>query len=129
MTARVTLQEQFEELDRMHGELRRQLHDAIGQQRFSVAERNHLARRLERLRAARELVYRMMSERGDAGDLLPPDGDLFGALRLVQLCLAGNDEISTAFREQIVKVEGSVTLGQFVDTTISAYAVPEARAA
>ena len=125
---RATLSEQFEELERLHHELRERLHEATRRQQGSLADRNAMARRLERLRSARELVYRIMLERGE-NSVLPASDDLYGVLRLVQRTISGADQLSTAFLECIVKVDGSVTLGRVVDEAIAAYRPSGERAA
>lgn len=115
------LAEQYEEIERLHAELRRQLDHATRRQLFGLAERNIMQRRLDRLRSARELIWRLMQERGEAAGMLPADDDLYGVLKLVGECLSGRDEITSAFRDQIVKVDGSVTLGQVVDAALASY--------
>ncbi len=126
---RATLSEQYEEIERLYRELRGELDQATRRQAFTIAERNIMARRLDRLRAARELIWRLMQESGEGSRLLPADDDLYGVLQLVQRTIAGPDELSTAFRECIVKVDGGVTLGQVVDAAIASYQPTEKRAA
>ncbi len=127
--SRVTLSEQYEEIERLYRELRGELDQATRRQAFTIAERTIMARRLDRLRAARELIWRLMQEGGEGSRLLPANDDLYGVLQLVKRTIAGPDELSTAFRECIVKVDGGVTLGQVVDAAIASYQPTEERAA
>lgn len=72
MSQRFSLKEQFEELELVYLETRNQLHDLERRGKIPADQVPAKHRRLMKLRAARETVYRLALAENDASSLVQP---------------------------------------------------------